>query len=207
MKRAIQTKAILAGILISSLGILSACNDDDDGGTTPPAAPNYPVTLSYHSITDTDLMLWVGGVEINTEDMAASDLFDAWTWELQDESYWEGNALVFTSDSAFTEDLSEGAPYFFSNDSLFALVTFAFGNDTVESVQFIGTGDLTEFRIGQGTTSYCYSFNSGSNCDGFGGTKRLSLQDAMEEFSLTSLDEMGANDSLIIYNQSVVFRP
>lgn len=205
MKRTARTKAILAGVLTGALGILTACNDDDAGNAPP--GQTYPTSLSYHSITDTELMLWVGGDEINTEGMTASELFDAWVWELMDESYWEGNTLVFYSDSVFSPDLSEGAPYYFSNDSLFALASFISGADTLESFQFIGTGDLNEFRIDQGTASHCTSFGWGSNCDGFGGNKYLTLQDALQEFTINSVGEMGANDSLIVYNQKVVFRP
>lgn len=203
--RTARTKAILAGILISSIGILTACSDDDAGNAPP--AQTYPTSLSYHSITDTELMLWVGGVEINTEDMAASELFDDWTWELMDESYWEGNTFVFNSDSVFSADLSEGAPYYFSNDSLFVSVSSVSGADTLESLLFIGTGDLNEFRIDQGTASYCASFGSGSSCGGFGENIYLTLQDALQEFPINAVDEMGANDSLIVYNQKVVFRP
>ncbi len=207
MKRINTSHAILAGIMIVSLGLLSACNDDDNGGTTPPPAPSFPLTMTYHSIIDTELMLWVGGEAVNTSGLSASNFLDPWEWELLDESYWQGRSMIFSEDSLFGDDFSEGAPYFFSNDSVYATMAFNFGGEDIVFDQFLGMGNFSELRFQQGSARYVYTTSSSSGSSFTGGNMHMSLDDALEEFSLSALDEMGANDSLIVYNQTVIFRP
>jgi hypothetical protein len=188
-------------VLTLVMAAITACNDDDDNSGPEPVS--FPHTIAYHSIQQQSLQLWVGGDLVSTAGIDPQDLIPADDHEIMTEAWFQDEIFIFTADSISSSNDPNSYPYFFSNDTLFVVTDFL-GN-IVEIP--LGTGNLSELKIAQGYMRYCQNSEFISTCQSLGTNSHFNLDQALEEAFLTSLDDMGATDTLLIYNQVVVFKP
>lgn len=203
MKTSRLKPVLFLSLIFANALFFFACNNDDDDNS-PPEGSAFPVVMSYHSITDTELLLWVGGEPASTDGLNPEDLFSDEDLLLVRESYYENQALIFTEDSVAAPGFEGLLSYNFENDSLFGTIDFAGAPLDV----FIGTGDFTELVIPQGIYNYCAGSGSGSVvCGSGGGNDRFTPESIISDETDLSADDFGPNDSLAVYNINVIFRP
>jgi len=196
---------LFVGILI-----LTSCNDDDDNDDKPPSSASFPVTLTFSNVTDTEFRMWTNGTEVSTVNLNVQNFMDPEDWaELSPEYFSQiGIALTFDEDSIYgINDLGENEnyEYYFRNDSLFLDVELIFFDDTIREVYF-ATGDLNELSLNQGYYELCIASEFFTSCESQLNQAFYEITSIEEESGSDSLIEfLDENDTLLVYNQRVVF--
>jgi len=181
---------------------LHACNDDDDQNGAPPPAVTFPHSMQFDQVSDVSLQLWVGGTPQNTQGMSIQDFVSP---EDYDELFtMNTNAtFVFTADSVSAPALDDQIiAYTFNGDSLIVFLEGPSGN-----IPFLlGVGNFFEFKTPLGFVRYCSQSDLVSMCSEQGGAFYFSPDDGLELVNLDSIDQMGPNDSLLVYSHFWVFK-
>lgn len=87
----------------------------------------------------------------------------------------------------------------------FLEVEIVFFSDTITELYF-GIGDINSIRLNQGYYELCIGTGSFINCNGSLTQMRVDIDDVEREENIQSLmDNLDENDTLIIYNQTVLF--
>lgn len=196
-------------LLFLGISILTSCNDDDDD--SPPSEISFPVTMTFSGVTDTEFRMWTNGAEISTENLNVQDFIDPEVWEyLRPEYYEDANTTFsFEEDSIFSTDPINGLtgyPYEFRNDSLFVTFLSVFDEDTTQVEQYLAVGNLNQIVLNQGYYEIHISGENfsiqESNLDQF----LYDIEAVEEDYEQENIaSELGINDTLLIYNQQIVF--
>jgi hypothetical protein len=193
--------------LFLGLSILTSCNEEDDN---PPSETTFPVTLTFSGVTDTEFRMWTNGAEVNTDNLNVQDFMNIDDWaELSPEYFNQiGIALTFDQDSIYgINDFGENEnyEYFFRNDSLFLDVELIFFEDTIQEVYF-ATGNLMELSLNKGYYELCIGSEFITTCQSQQNQAFFEITTIEEESETDSLiDFLDENDTLLIYNQRVLF--
>lgn len=184
-----------------------SCNDDDEN--SGPSTPSFPHDASFNSIEIVDFKMWTNGSEVSTEGLTLEDLIDPEEAELLSAEYYSAiSPITFTADSLSNIDEVgnvESYAYNLSNDSIFIVFTNPFDPD--ESVEsFFALGSPFDFRLVQGYTQLCINQGNSNSCTSSLAPFFFDLESGLEEQNLSGLDEIGPNDTLIVFNQFVRFR-
>lgn len=194
-------------VLTLSLIILVSCEDDDND---PPSGNSFPITLVYAESTNTEFKLWTNGSEVITSGLNAGNIIDSSDWSLLSPEYYVQADITFTLDedslygsSNLGED--EVYAYFFRNDSLFLEVELIFLGDTITE-QYFAIGNRNRLTLNQGYYEYCNNFGIVTECNSNFLQEFVDVQTVEERLELENLvNSLEPADTLIIYNQSVVF--
>lgn len=195
------------------LPFLQSCNDDDDNSGDGPPTITYPHTVAFSHFENIDFKMWTNGAEVNTSGLNFIDFVEDEedAYELSSEYYETIPGLTFTEDSVFSANPDSsiaGYPYFVSNDSIYTQIDGFFGSDTIVNV-FLGLGSPAHLKLVQGFTQFCNLYvgeltmiSCGSNLH----QKFHTLESALDEFGLATLQDIEEGDTLIVNNRYVHFQ-
>lgn len=199
-------KSLFAVIALFALVVFQSCSDDDE--SNDPTTATFPSTISFSSITNFEFMMWTNGAEISTAGLSLEDYIDEEDfYDLSAEAYKANGSITFTQDSIFGNDVSGTVafPYYISNDSIYAVISFVNGTDTISENSFIGIGGPGGVVNNQGYLQYLDTDQNGSSTTSILQSGHFTLGLALDELGLTSVGEIEEGDTLIIVNQDVQF--
>jgi len=191
-------------ILFPFLIFLSSCEKESD-------QPSKGDAIFFDGYVETDVIFYVGG---EPKDPTVLNVNQLWEWPeiswISSERY-EGNYYYFMDDSVelyqSTTESKVRYGYFFSNDSLFLLHDDPWIGAT--NTIFAGIGDKFELRK-KHCLIYARRYNDDGTVDrggGFNVSDHYTLEDLHENFTeFTDISQMGPNDTLILYNQTSIYR-
>lgn len=195
---------VLLAVALILLPFLQSCNDDDDSGSGPTPI-TYPNTITFSHFENIDFKMFTNGAEVNTDGMDFLDYVeDSVEATFMAAEYYESINVTFTEDSIFStlaDSLTEGYPYFISNDSIYSQV------DGLGDV-FMGLGSPTHLKLAQGFSQYCYTFNDGTMmwCGSTLMSEFKTLEWILDDWSITSIADIQEGDTLIISNRYVHYK-
>ena len=205
-------KLLLFATALLLFPFLQSCNDDDDNSGGGPSAITYPHTISFSHFENVEFKMWTNGAEVNTTGLNFFDFVEDDEDSLYLSSgYFESSpGLTFTEDSVFStgpDGSIEMYPYFISNDSVFAVVEYTFFDTIVDT--FLGLGSPAHLRLVHGFSQYCDLTDGEPTmifCSSNLQTEFQSLEFAMDEYGISSLEEIEQGDTLLISNRFVHFQ-
>lgn len=211
MKKIYQLPLFAAALLF--LPFLQSCNDDDDNSGGGPTAITYPHTISFSHFENVEFKMWTNGAEVNTTGLDFLDFVedDEDSLYLSSGYYETTSGFTFTEDSLFSttpDGFVEMYPYFISNDSVFIVIPVTSPVDTTFNF-LLGVGSLSYLRKVQGFTQYCDLTDGELSmifCTSNLQQEFQSLESAMDEYGISSLEEIEEGDTLIINNRYVHFQ-
>ena len=205
---------LLFGTALLFLPLLQSCEDDDDNPGDGPTAITYPHTIVFSHFENVDFEMWTNGAEVNTSGLDFFDFLDEEDEEgslLYAEYYQSNPGLTFTEDSIFTADVDSlivGFPYFISNDSVYWQVESVFGSDTISYNAFLGLGSAAQLKLVQGFSQFCNIYVGEFtiiDCNSNLQQEFQTLESAMDEYGISSLENIQEGDTLIINNRYVFY--
>jgi hypothetical protein len=190
-------------LILACLSFLSCEKDKDD--------PSDGEIVYFQGYSERDIIFYVGGELQDPSELDMGRLLD-WpeiSWISTDR--YEGNYYFFMEDSVdFYQSIAGSADrygYFFSNDSLFLV-----RNDPwlgVSITTFTGIGDQSTLRK-KHCLVYARRHLENGTVDGgtsFNVSDYFTIEDLPQNFTeFTDIDQMGPNDTLILYNQTMLYR-
>lgn len=205
MKLTCKAAFLILGII--GLGIVQSCSEDENSDPVP--SPTFPNTVTFSEITNTEFKMWTAGAEVNTAGLSVEDYIDSADYAQFSPAFYEAQpGLTFTEDSIFIEEDGSitGYPYYISNDSIYLTSVFVYDEDTVSYTSLLGIGNTSGFAVHFGY--YKLSMHSGSG-DSFvseSNVIRYTFNSVAEESGIfNSIEDISASDTLIIYNQDIIY--
>lgn len=180
--------------------LFSCSSDDSDDGDNNPPAQTYPVTLSFDEIKVADFKMWVGGETQNTEGMQIQD---------------------YISSSQYSNLVPADAPFYsytFQPDTVYenfnnseSVYTYTISNDTIHMIHvFEGEqyfyGSLQEMYYQRGMAFYNKEVNGQMESDAQIAFRYFTFESASNFTGFSSPSDMNPTDTVIIYNQEVVYK-
>ena len=188
-------------LLLSFAVIVGCCKDDD------PEPKTQDGKLHFRGFDEKQILLWVGGEQRSTAQINFSKLLDKTRQSWISESYYQQLTYFFEGDT-LTIESGEGGPhrvgYYFSNDSLFTMEP---GYADTYWPYYGGIGSENEIRTRQGL-SYVRTYRDDGTVKtgaGFNVSEYNTPESMIGINEFQGIDQMGENDTLLLYNQTKLF--
>jgi hypothetical protein len=176
---------------------LFACKDDDSSNDNDPTN----VVLTFDRVLLREMSMWVGGEEVATGNIEIAEYMDDDVYAYFNTDDLSDGSVHFIGDSIIVDAafLSSTAKYLyrFSDDSLY--VTYPFFGET-----YTARGNRRALEI---TMGYSYKSETGTfgwnyywNYDPY----YYTFKNTYSNHGYASLSEMAENDTLLIYNQTIL---
>lgn len=196
-------KNTLRIFLLLTFVIIAGCGKDKNEPKTPDGK------LHFRGFDEKQILLWVGGEQRSTAQINFSKLLDKTRQSWISESYYNKTTYFFEGDT-LTIRPNEGAPhrvgYYFSNDSLFTMEPGP-GYPDFYWPYFGGIGSEMEIRTRQGL-SYVRTYRENGSVkegNGFNVSEYNTAESMIGNNGFQGIDQMGENDTLLLYNQTKLF--